>query len=117
MVGKRKIMSGLDALRELAMGKVLRTFACAGAMLVLAAASAWAQGVTMQDGMMGFSPFKQTDKPKPTQEEVEKQQQLDDAYKAATKKIPDQKTSDPWGVVRPTSPAPTAKKKTTTQAQ
>jgi hypothetical protein len=26
---------------------------------------------------------------------------LDDAYKAATKNIPDQKSNDPWAVVRP----------------
>jgi hypothetical protein len=99
------------------MAKVLRIFACAGTMLVLAAASASAQGVTLGDGGVGFSPFKQTDKPKPTQEEIEKQQRLDDAYKAATNKIPDQKSNDPWGAVRPTSPTPTAKKKTSTQAQ
>jgi Spy/CpxP family protein refolding chaperone len=99
------------------MAKVLRTFACAGAMLALAAASASAQGVTMGDGGIGFSPFKQTDKPKPTQEEIEKQQRLDDAYKAATNKIPDRKANDPWGIVRPTGSAPTAKKKTPAQAQ
>ena len=99
------------------MTKVLQTFAAAGALVVLTAASASAQGVSMDNGMMGFSPFKQTEKPRPTQEEVEKQQRLDDAYKAATNKIPDQKSNDPWGVVRPTSPAPSAKKKTQTQAQ
>jgi Spy/CpxP family protein refolding chaperone len=98
------------------MGKVLRIFACASAMLVVAAASASAQGVTMQDGMMGFNPLAQPSKPKPTQEQIEKQQRLDDAYKAATNKIPDQKSNDPWAVVRPTGPAP-AKKKTPTPAQ
>jgi Spy/CpxP family protein refolding chaperone len=99
------------------MTKVLRTFAAAGALVVLTAAGASAQGVTMDNGMMGFSPFKQTEKRKLTPEEMEKQQQLDDAYKAATNKIPDQKSNDPWGAVRPTSPTPTAKKKTSTQAQ
>jgi hypothetical protein len=34
-------------------------------------------------------------------EERERQKKLDDAYKAATKKIPDQKSNDPWAVVRP----------------
>jgi hypothetical protein len=34
-------------------------------------------------------------------EERERQKKLDDAYKAATKKIPDQKSNDPWPVVRP----------------
>ena len=37
-----------------------------------------------------------------TPEEQEKQEQLDADYKKATNKIPDQKTSDPWGGVRPT---------------
>jgi hypothetical protein len=37
-----------------------------------------------------------------TPEEQEKQKQLDADYKAATKKIPDQMTTDPWGGVRPT---------------
>jgi hypothetical protein len=37
-----------------------------------------------------------------TPEEQEKQKQLDADYKAATKKIPDQKSTDPWGGVRPT---------------
>jgi hypothetical protein len=37
-----------------------------------------------------------------TPEEQEKQKQLDAEYKAATKKIPDQKATDPWGGVRPT---------------
>lgn len=99
------------------MTKVLQTFAAAGALVALTAAGVSAQGVSMDNGMMGFSPFKQTEKRKPTAEEVEKQQQLDDAYKAATNKIPDQKSNDPWGAVRATSPAPAAKKKSSTQAQ
>jgi hypothetical protein len=43
------------------------------------------------------------DKPPPTAEELAKQKALDDAYKAATKKIPEKKaaTNDPWGGVRP----------------
>jgi hypothetical protein len=34
-------------------------------------------------------------------EERERQKKLDDAYKAASKKIPDQKSNDPWAPVRP----------------
>ena len=37
-----------------------------------------------------------------TPEEQEKQKQLDADYKAATKKVPDQKATGPWGGVRPT---------------
>ncbi|HSZ65859.1 MAG TPA: hypothetical protein VK825_06610 [Xanthobacteraceae bacterium] len=94
------------------MRKTLRILACAGATLFLLTAAASAQGVTLGDGGLGISPFKQQDKRPPTQEEIEKQQKLDDAYKAATNKIPDQKSNDPWAVVRPSSPTPAPKKKT-----
>ena len=94
------------------MRKTLRILACAGATLFLLTAAASAQGVTLGDGGLGISPFKQQDKRPPTQEEIEKQQKLDDAYKAATNKIPDQKANDPWAVVRPSSSTPAPKKKT-----
>jgi hypothetical protein len=101
------------------LGKRLQTLACAGAALALLTGAAAAQGVSMGDNGMSFSPFKQQDKRPPTQDEVDKQRRLDDAYKAATNKIPDQKTNDPWAVVRPSgsTPGPAAKKKTPTQAQ
>jgi hypothetical protein len=51
------------------------------------------------------------DKPPPTAEERAKQKALDDAYSAATKKIPEKKaTDDPWGNVRP-NPSASAKDK------
>jgi hypothetical protein len=91
------------------MGTTLRTLACAGALLVLLTAAAAAQGVGLGTDGVSFSPFKQQDK-KVTPEEAEKQQQLDDAYKSATNKIPDQqKSNDPWAVVRPAAPAPKKK--------
>ena len=99
------------------LGKTLRTLACAGATVALLTAAAAAQGITMGDGGVGLSPFKQQEKKPLTPEEAEKQQRLDDAYKAATNKIPDQKSNDPWAVVRPSAPAPAAKKKTSTQPQ
>jgi hypothetical protein len=43
-----------------------------------------------------------------TGEQLEKQKATDRDYDAAMKKIPDKKSSDPWGVVRP---SPTAKNK------
>jgi hypothetical protein len=46
-----------------------------------------------------------------TPEEQEKQRQLDADYKAATKKIPDQKAADPWASVRATVTVPAPKKK------
>ncbi|MGA2895964.1 MAG: hypothetical protein ABSE22_24155 [Xanthobacteraceae bacterium] len=56
------------------------------------------------------------DKPKLTPEEQEKQDAIDQAYKSATKKIPDQKqAADPWATVRPQSsaaaPSPAPRKK------
>jgi hypothetical protein len=46
-----------------------------------------------------------------TPEEQERQKEIDDNYKAAAKKIPDQKGSDPWGDVRATPAVPAPKKK------
>ena len=37
--------------------------------------------------------------------------QIDNDYKAATRKIPDQKPNDPWGAIRPTPTAPAPKEK------
>ncbi len=100
------------------MAKALRILGCAGAMLVLTAAGASAQGVGISpEGQMSFSPFKQQAKRPLTQDEVDKQRALDNAYKAATNKIPDQKSNDPWGNVRTSAPASAAKKKITTQPQ
>jgi C-terminal processing protease CtpA/Prc len=97
------------------MAKTLRILACAGTMLVLTATGASAQGVGVSpDGQLSFSPFKQQDKRPLTQDEVDRQRALDNAYKNATNKIPEQKSTDPWGNVRTTAPAPAAKKKTTT---
>jgi hypothetical protein len=38
----------------------------------------------------------------PTPLEQQRQKQIDNDYKAATKNIPNQKPKDPWGDVRPT---------------
>jgi hypothetical protein len=53
----------------------------------------------------------QGDQKKLTPEELERKRQLDDAYKAATNKIPDQKADDPWADVRPAPSTPAPKKK------
>jgi hypothetical protein len=37
--------------------------------------------------------------------------QIDNDYKAATSKLPDQKANDPWTAIRPTPTAPAPKKK------
>jgi hypothetical protein len=54
----------------------------------------------------------QGDKKRPlTPEEQERQKQLDNDYKAATNKTPEQKAIDPWADVRPTPTVPAPKKK------
>jgi len=78
----------------------------AGATLVLPATNASAQNP--------FTPklSLQGDQKRPlTPEEIERQKQLDAEYKAATKKIPDQRAADPWASVRPTPADIAAKKK------
>jgi hypothetical protein len=83
----------------------VRPLACgllAAAALVLTATSAPAQ-LTPKLSLQGDQ------KPPPTSEEVERQKRLDAEYKAATKKIPDQKVADPWANVRP-APADAKKK-------
>jgi Spy/CpxP family protein refolding chaperone len=72
------------------------------AALVLPAASALAQdsgggggGIPMPKFSIGGE-----QKRKLTPEEEEQQKQIDADYKAATKKIPDQKAADPWADVR-----------------
>jgi len=72
-----------------------RKFALAGAVVVLLTGVASAQmpmpGMSLHNGTKELTP-----------EERAKQKAIDDAYNAATKKIPDKKTaSDPWSGVRP----------------
>jgi hypothetical protein len=45
------------------------------------------------------------DKPSRTKEQKEYDKAVDRAYQSATKKIPEQKKSDPWADVRATPPA------------
>jgi hypothetical protein len=66
----------------------------AGTMLGLMTGVAWAQ--LMPSFHLGGD-----DKPRMTQEEYDRQQALDKAYKSATKKIPDKQVDDPWSTVRP----------------
>jgi hypothetical protein len=82
---------------------MLRKFTLAGAILALFTGVASAQmpmpGVHLNDEPKQLTP-----------QEREKQKALDDAYKAATKKIPEKKASnDPWGSVRPNPSNPPAK--------
>jgi len=76
-------------------------------LLLLAAALALATGsASAQSPLTGIS-LGGEHKRQLTPEEQEREKQIDNDYKAATKKIPDQEASDPWTGVRPT---PTVKR-------
>ena len=69
-------------------------------MLAVLTGPAFAQGINLlQEGKRPV-----------TQEEVDRQKAIDEAYKSSMGKIPDQKPStDPWGNVRASPPAKTTK--------
>jgi len=81
-------------------------------LLVLLLAAAFgmpAASAVAQDGGGGIPMPKFSiggeQKRKLTPEEEEQQRKIDDEYKAATKKIPNQKANDPWADVRQAPPA------------
>jgi hypothetical protein len=76
------------------------------ATLAVMSGSAFAQNPLMPKMSLGGQEKKAL-----TPEEQEKQKQLDDAYRAATNKIPNQTANDPWATVRPAPAAPAPKKK------
>jgi len=81
-------------------------------LLPAAAVVAMLTGTAYAQIMPKFS-LGDDNKRKLTPEEQEQKKQLDDAYRQATNKIPDQKANDPWADVRsaPATPAPAPKKK------
>jgi hypothetical protein len=81
---------------------VMRILIQTAAIIALLAGAASAQSI---------SPFQAAPKPQLTPEEIEKQQKLDADYKAAVGKLPEHKSADPWGDVRPNTPPKTVKKK------
>ena len=90
---------------------MLRVFMAAAAIIALLTSA----GYTQQNPLMPSLSIGDAVKRKLTPEEEAKQKQLDDAYRAATKKIPDQNTTvDPWANVRP-APATAPQNKTTAQ--
>jgi hypothetical protein len=84
---------------------------CALLILPAMAVAAMPAGTARAQLMPKFSLG--ADQKKLTPEEQEKKRELDNAYKQATNKIPDQKAADPWADVRPppATPAPALKKK------
>jgi hypothetical protein len=74
--------------------------------LLLAAALALLSGSAsaQMGGMGGGKPSPGAPDTGPTPLEQQRQKQIDNDYKAATKNIPNQKPKDPWGDVRPAPP-------------
>jgi len=87
------------------------------AVIVALLTGAASAQITIGSGSNGGSPMpglslgNDNGKRKLTPEEQQKQDELDQAYKAATRKIPDQKPGDPWATVRPSAPTPAPKTK------
>ena len=82
------------------------------AALALLTGSASAQNPLMPGVSLGGERKRQL-----TPEEQERQKQLDNDYKAATGKIPDQKATDPCADVRPTPGTPSPKTPTVVGAK
>jgi len=95
-------------MRVMTLAQLLRVLLPAAAIAAMPVAAAYGQ----MNPLMPKLSVGGGEQRKLTPEEQEKKRQLDDAYKAATAKIPDQKPNDPWATVRPTPNAPaTAPKK------
>jgi hypothetical protein len=81
----------------------------AAAVVAMLTGTAYAQSPLMPRFSLGEGPRKLSP------EEQQKKDELDNAYKQATTKIPDKQLDDPWATVRPTpstpTPTPTPKKK------
>ena len=89
--------------KRLTQSRWARLILLAGVLLALMTTYASAQGMPP----ISLRPPERTLTP----EERERQKQIDDDYKAATKKIPEQKANDPWAAIRPTPTAPAPKEK------
>jgi len=77
---------------------MLRILLQAGAIIAFFTGPAFAQNPSLSVPLNPKTPT--------TQEEIDKQKAADRAYEAAMRKIPDKKSSvDPWGNIRPSSPA------------
>jgi hypothetical protein len=84
---------------------MLRKFVVTAAIAALSMGSASAQAPAGPSKSSAVGIPLKSDKPL-TQEEIERRKANDRAYDAALQKIPDKKPpADPWGNVRPSSPA------------
>ena len=79
-------------------------------VILLAGALALMTANALAQSLPPINLLHENPKRKLTREEQEYQKQLDDAYKATIKEIPEQRANDPWAAVRPTATAPAQKK-------
>ena len=77
-------------------------------LLTAAAVALLTTGARAQFPMPGLTLH--NDPPKRTPEEQEHDKAIDDAYRSASKKIPDKQVTDPWGGVRQQPSTPSTKK-------
>lgn len=100
------------ARKKLTQAKWSKVIQLAAALAVALPALAVATGsVFAQNPFMPKMSLGKEEKKPLTPEEQERQKRLDEAYKAATNKIPNQTANDPWAGVRPAPPTPAPKKK------
>jgi hypothetical protein len=80
-------------------------------LLSLAVALGLLTGSASAQMMPGMSLPTQKEQKQLTPEQKKYQQELDENYKAANKKIPDQQPTDPWAAIRPAPTVSPSKKK------
>jgi hypothetical protein len=78
-------------------------------LLAMAFAPLTGSALAQMSPQMSFPTQKQQKQLTPEQQKYQKE--LDDSYKAASKKIPDKNPTDPWADIRPTTTVPPSKKK------
>ena len=81
-------------------------------LLLVAAALALLSGSASAQMSHGAGPPRPGPDVGPTPLEQQRQKQIDNDYKAATKNIPNQKPKDPWGDIRSSTPTVKGQSKT-----
>ena len=84
----------------------LTQFGWSKLLLVAAALAVLTGSASAQNPLMPGVSLGGQQKRQLTPEEQERRKQIDNDYKAATSKVPDQKATDPWADVRPTPGTP-----------
>ena len=95
----------------------LTQFGWSKLLLVAAALAVLTGSASAQNPLMPGVSLGGQQKRQLTPEEQERRKQIDNDYKAATGKIPDQKATDPWADVRPTPGTPSPRTPTVAGAK